>query len=470
MAFFERENDINMQMINPFTIVLISIYLYIIFTEKTVKGIHVKCLCLSAIVQVFAFMGYFISTGSNWYTYDKACLFMMFCNSIFLIFNKRKNMQVKKCVLSWLFMSILSIVIISNFMLIITPYDGLVVDHGAWVEYVVYRLNVEVYPNFNFLTFLVQTIYVLSFILTFFTVKVYYKTEDLLCLYRWADKFFSVYLFLLFLELIMANIFNSNFFTECYTSIFGVDNSTTIELVTNKGDTVGIHGVTREPQHLAYSLLMFMVLNVIYKCKVLKRTMNKYDILKLLFSSMLMFSSGAFSSIVYIFCFLLFCLLLYVERLSKKKKIVALCVLVPSILLIGNTLVILIANGDGYFAMKMNNTLEILYQPEALRGSGIENATRLISIYKAIEYFLNSPFIGLGLGVVDCHSTWISFIASVGMFGFFCWFKFVFSGGEYNKLLILLFYFLPGIVIGLADWVYTFYMIYAIEGCKKGNC
>ena len=144
--------------------------------------------------------------------------------------------------------------------------------------------------------------------------------------------------------------------------------------------------------------------------------------------------------------------------------------LVPSILLIGNTLVILIANGDGYFAMKMNNTLEILYQPEALRGSGIENATRLISIYKAIEYFLNSPFIGLGLGVVDCHSTWISFVASVGMFGFFCWLKFVFSGGKYNKLLIFKFYFLPGIVIGLADWVYTFYMIYAIEGCKKGNC
>lgn len=214
-------------------------------------------------------------------------------------------------------------------------------------------------------------------------------------------KFIKYFLLLLLLELIIKLLGFELFYETIYSVLTNQEINS--NLLQNRGGFPLLHGFTQEPSHLAYALLL----------PILLIDYNKQSNINKVFP-LIIILSGSFRSISVIFFYI-------IKNLANNYKI-------NIGILIGLTVVSLF-NLD-----YANMVIERFYGLFNLINDESSTVIRLISWEYSLNAIINYPFVGVGLGTISSSSGLLGSIASIGFIGILCYFILIIS--VYGKLKI----------------------------------
>lgn len=194
-----------------------------------------------------------------------------------------------------------------------------------------------------------------------------------------------------------------------------------------RGSLVMLHGLTREPSHLATALFLFVLLALLARRSgYLRKTPYGWMLCAVL---ILVFSSS-FSSIAYLASIFGLIIVFVAERKSGTRygrKDLALLILPFALLAVGVLLAFYFV-GDGYYAAKFDNVVGNIENVALGRYGFIESDAgipRIISMVESFSVFLDRPFLGIGLGSIAPYSGIIALLSGAGVAGAALWLSFL---------------------------------------------
>ena len=119
------------------------------------------------------------------------------------------------------------------------------------------------------------------------------------------------------------------------------------------------------------------------------------------------------------------------KPIHKKTEITFFCVCI--FLLIISFVAILVTIADSEIGIRIQaiyENLDIILSSDWVEGSAIgdmSSQARLVSIIQTLIAFSKRPFFGYSLMSMSAHSVFAVYLASVGIYGLLCWYKFYFS-------------------------------------------
>lgn len=453
-----------MQLMNPFSIILICIVGYILYVSKDTKKSYINFMILTIVINALYMQGYFLYLGGNERTYD------FFINALFtlvsLVYLKKYTPKVSSKTLFWSSLFFLSIFIgLVYFM--VDPFQGYVVDSTvgySWDDYAA-GANVEGLPILHYGTIFSAIMYFLEGLLSVVIIRNGLTMED----YRYITNRVIRYLYVLFFygifEFFVKNFINNQVLFFLLGNILGVGGSTYTSSM-ERGSFEALQGFSREPSHYVFSLFLFLVFIFVKEKCLLKKPFSKKEIITISTTFFIMIVSGSFAALIYIFSFL--CILaVYKINFFPKHKRVLLYVCLFAVILGGVTYMATVGlDDDSYLGSRINASFLVLslLSAEGLRGiGGLSSALpRFMSIYETGLDFLDRPLFGVGLSVEACHSGWMTFLSYTGLIGVYLWFKMLFASGHYDKMMIFFFLIIPHILVGIWSWIITIPSIFIV--------
>lgn len=403
---------------SPFSYILVSIYFFIIykfrFTFKTLLAFYV----ISFLLDVVMLRGFFIKIGDKEYYSESIFVFIIcFVNTIYLL-----RYKIKKYLL------IVSFIFFINFFIgiIFTYFVPLEVkvlncsSFGGWDGYVIGKTNKEI-SSVNFLRSFLFFLQLYSFSTCCFIIKQKFTYEIYLNFFNIIKTFLKFYVLFILAECIFKNIFNCFEIIELFNLILG-NGLNTFEGNEIRNGFYVLIGLSREPSHLAYTLFVSLIIFAFG----FKHFKSGNDLFYIVLTFLLLFLTGAFSSIIYS---LLVIILLYTLQSNKLNSKNLILYLVFTVLLFIFAVIILIffipENIDDQFFSRINNIINaleyIILDDWKFRISIKSEYVRLISIFDNLRSFLERPIFGIGAGVELSHSGFISLLSNIGIIGITCW-------------------------------------------------
>lgn len=405
--------------IPPFSFFLIFYVLFVFYKVKELKKFFLSVFTLTLIVSTFVRMGYFFLIGDKIFLINSFLIYLTGSVAIIeIVKNKCKliNFSLLIVVLFFLTLSCLSSFFLPYDKLIITNFDHYLSTINNYIIYSDYYSNVGHIKIGNILTLS------FSFISVFFFLNI--ATKEILKKIFFKMLYWSKINVLYGLaECLNNNLLHSDFFISFSCGLFG-----RLELqhdfLVERGGLYLIQGLCQEASMytfvLFYSSIIFLLSAF---CFPDKKNTNLY----LALTIFLFLVNPAFSGFVFLFLFIIifyFCF----YNVSNRKFFLNLFLCLT--LMCGFLFILFII--DSEILNRIREMFVIINKYDKLlqySSSGI----RFIGIYECFRYFLDNPFLGVGLGLVNCDSALCSSLACLGAGGTLCLLYFIYRISLYYK-------------------------------------
>lgn len=257
------------------------------------------------------------------------------------------------------------------------------------------------------------------------------------------------------LELITKYVLNSEICVEITNFLFPASGGM-VTSTTNRGGLLALQGFTREPSHFSFALFSFCLLLLLLN---LRDKGQPHDIAWLGIACVLMISTAAFSSIMFLLCLTVFFAVYVVYshgsvgrhiRSYNRYLITAIVVSLP-LMFVLFSLIANSADSSNFYLHKGYVLIEYAKEVLSRNYTAIpvteQGFPRLISLAESLRYFAVSPLIGVGIGTVNPYTAFGCSLATVGLVGTTIWFGFLrsfsihFSGRKSFSWLLVIYFF-----------------------------
>lgn len=458
-----------MQLMNPFSIILVCIIGYILYVSKDEKTCYINFLILTIVINALYMQGYFVYIGGNERPYD--LVMNIFFTLISINCFRKYISEVHFKTFTWAGLFFLSI-FLGLVYFTMDPFHGYVVDSTvgySWDDYAA-GANVEGLPVLHYGTIFFALMYFLEGLLSVVIIRDKLTIDDYQYITGKVIKFLYILFFYGIFEFIIKNFINNQILFTLIGGLLGTGSSTyTISM--ERGSFEALQGFSREPSHYVFSLFLFLTFIFVKEQYLSRKPFFKREVLTIIITFLIMLLSGSFAALIYIFSFLCMLIVYKLAFLSKKKRFVFYVALFISILGGIAYLATVGLDDDSYLGSRINASFLVLslLSTDGLRGiGGLSSALpRFMSIYETGLDFLDRPFLGVGLSVESCHSGWMTFLSYTGLLGVYLWFKMLFAEEDHDKLLVLFFLIIPHILVGVWLWIVTIPSIFIVMMLRR---
>ncbi|MCL4512118.1 MAG: hypothetical protein M1470_13825 [Bacteroidetes bacterium] len=384
---------------------------------------------LTASIELFLEVGYFIKIGNVAISYRRVSEAVMFFVSLYTLskYPIRKNKTLKYAI------GLSSISLLAVLLLFIFPSNVLVgTITNSWSEIIRQQAWMS-HPEISIFV-LQEYIQMLIYVTTMLAIYSSFREEDY---FRLIDLFTRVIKFsfvLGVLEFMIKYGFHYLNYGKFLDLVFGYRSSTTI-VARIRGFGVELQGLTQEASH--YSYVLFVSIVILLSRTAISKSQNDYRWIFL--GIVLMVFCMAFSSVLFISAFV--CIYMLYSWNStrhnyasiRKGFLVTVLILAALILILSFNPSSLPTSPRDFFSRRIAS----LFQEERVISSGYwqvdrtalewSNRVRLVSILITLEAFLLRPLFGYGLGTITCFGATAMMLAGTGIFGLYYWTKFNFA-------------------------------------------
>lgn len=420
------------------SLILLFVLFFIITNNKSNINKYYDLFTLDCVLRIYWLQGYFIKIGNNEIANIAAIsdVFLMIY-AVYLIMLKEINFQKQYIVL---FVCFCLINFLGIALEIVFPYDGLLMpdqENGSWDDLVWGKCSMYNYfPAF--------TDYIKSYCLLVmfaFNVMVFKHVYD-------RDKF--IYMFMNIIKLVKFGVYygafefivkniigNLNITYDISEMLLGVNELSVYKEAYMKNGLYTLQGLTREPSHYncflyTYVFLIMLGNQILKNNYFCKKTYGNYSLCLALF---LLFFSGGFSSVWYLFVLLISYLIIKINsrrnvKLITQKSIISLIsfffLLIISICIISQNEYMYTRLKDAFAVLDyIKDADNVVGLPFLLGGTDGLGSTiaRFYSTYVGLVIFIERPIFGLGYCLQQLHSFTAVILANMGILGVYSLYK-----------------------------------------------
>lgn len=445
--------------LSPFAYITLLIILFMFIKNGFSIAFIANLIVINFFFEVARLRGFFIQIGNGEYYIENAITAIsLVVNTLFLMRGKVSLSLIRLSLLSF------AIALLGITLEMIFPLSEKILNPssiGGW-DYYVKGLTQKDYVNINYIRFTLFIIQLLYFFSVCIIVKKYMNSTLFSYIYKRIFFLCKLILVSAVIDFLFKYLFGSKLFFDFITLILG-DGRFSFKFDDIRDGKIILQGLTREPSNFAYSLFYISIFFFI-QASFEKRTINY---LCIILSFCLMWISGSFSTVLYIFCFFLFTLM-YRKTITESKKV---CLYFSFYIILIFIFVIILMflstyNSDSFFLSRINNIINSFYYIISDDWKGRLNITseyvRFIGISDTFKDFLNKPLFGIGGGVELAHSGLITFVSNFGILGTIVWWITLLkisSKKTVSSILLLLILVLPNILKGVYS---TFFSVLPI--------
>lgn len=435
------------------TVLLTLTLLILTFKKLNIRVVFKKILICAMVIQLMVERGYFLKIGSFQLTYGNFCTIYIFFISLIFLYSGKVVVK-KNQVLAWITTFI--ILLLGWFFLIFNPTNAVGGNFDIdWDQILVNNAPLQnIVFTKSMITIIIQ---VLFFLCISFTAYAKFKKSEWLEIYGSVLKISNSIFVLNMIELVTKYIFHSNIYTNVIDKVLGITRATSTELIL-RGNGFGLSGLTKEPSHYAFVLIVLLLLNFADLYRNHSQKYNKRIKLISLLIIVELCLMMSFSALYFGACLLLImgCKLLY----DKANVRVAIFFVIISIIIVVMVIATsnLMANslnetsfwGRRLLSLQQEKSLVFNHEwlsttaPNALEWS---NRVRLGSTYETLILLKYRPLIGLGFASVTAHSSLAMLLSGCGIIGLLAYLNTLFwirncNIFNYNKVFYFLLIFL----------------------------
>ncbi len=400
-----------------FSFFIIGIYIFFL-TVKKVNGLFINSLAFCALINIHIGIGYFINIGSfDLYYYDVVLFLTCFISILELTRIHFPVRYFKRCLFY------VSAVIVSLLMLIINPVTDAVTT-GNEGSYTAYLLGTQKLVSASFVGGSWKSlVWIIMFSITVFVAFSSFSRKDWYSLLYKLSVMCKIVLVFCMVELVLKYIFSD--FSDGYYSIiktvFGTSEKTIYSLI-YRYSGVALQGLTREPSHYVYALMITIL--VLWVDKKVNKSKN---IVWIGVSIICMYVSTSFSMVIGLGIPVAF-YILYSIRKDKRKSIRFIKILFCIIIVLTSVAVFFISEKN--YITHDNVLIHRLFSSrgiflDILTGTSNLSLTtddssitiRLYSVINTVKLLRYRPLFGMGLATTTCHGSAALLIAELGIIG-----------------------------------------------------
>lgn len=465
-----------------FSLIIIAVLTYIaVFSKGTTICKFYKIFTIDCAVRLFFLQGYFVKIGNREIsTAADVCDWVLLLYAIMILFDSRKLLNNKVVIAGLCF---LAMSVISIFCELAFPYDGLLLPKQNlmynWDLYIFGKCSmIQYYPSV--MDYAYHFRHLLIFLIIVAAFKMVFNISHFIRAYMNVINIAKYGIYYGWLEFFLKNIVNNPSITYDFAAVmFGVDKEAVAKAF-SKGIFYALQGFTREPSHFnvfIFSVVMLMILGFFIK-ENMKDTINiklPYSRLTIISGILLLLMTGGFSAVWFVFILPLGTSVLVIRRINitsilkhKGAILFGICCCVVFLFMIVN---------NDYFTERLQNAFHVLAfisNPsgstaglvQACKGDG-STVARLISIYEGINIFVHRPLLGLGYKIQDLHDNTITYLANMGLIGYYLFWRFLISSiksVKYDKLYLGLVFIIGGLPVIMSAYGLCVYWLLFIEG------
>lgn len=335
------------------------------------------------------------------------------------------------------YLSLLIGVIVSDFLLVLTPPADLLPGMHVFLDKLTYDKSDLSMAHFGLDQ--MERFFGLVIIFPFLAIIPSYRIEIKDSLLQKFMIYGRIYSVILILELIFKSSGNSHIYESIYGQLTNYDPTTLSGYNLERAGVPTLHGLTQEPSHLGYALLPYFLASQSFRIKITD----------LLFGLLSLFS-GSFRLVVE---YVLFIFIKFI-RIDKVYYL--------PFILISFLVGAFFSESFSYFMDRLSNFI-------FLDGVG-SGSQRINTLTYCASAFYAHPLFGVGMGSINCYSGVLSVFASLGIWGGICYFKLItslakssyWSYGLIYVIIILLFSYDIRIVYSI-----SFYLMFLLASYAK---
>ncbi len=415
-------------MINPFSVVLIILIGFSILKARRPQELLFNMIILTASIELFVEVGYFIELGNSEITYRRAIELTLFFVSIYVLVNR----PIKKRKFYKYGFYLLTIAIVSLLFLVIFPSNAKVANiENSWEDILLQQKSIAK-PAMSFFV-VQQNFQLVIYVITLFAVYSSFQKEDYFRLIKLVTKIIKFFFILGFFELILKDVLRFENYGKIVEYFFGFSEATIYEART-RGFGKELTGLTKEASH--YSYMLFICITILFSQYAITKSKRYYK--WIIIGMILILFCMSFSSVLFIIA-LIAIYKLYkwnsVQSIKGRvKKLLFITALIAFVIIIvfSFNLNSLSSSSDDFFSRRISSLLEekdvIFNGSWQTDNTALEwsNRVRLLSIFMTLKAFIARPIFGYGFGTITCHGATAMMLAGTGIFGIYFWAKFNF--------------------------------------------
>jgi len=470
-----------------FSVVVFGILLYIMTRRCTYLERYTNLFILTCVLKIYWFQGYLFKIGHNEISsiaYLSNHFLVIY--SLYLIIAGKINInpQILKHTIYFLIVIFLGMMYEK-----IHPYGGLLLpvqdDVTSWDTYVLGMC--EMYPYVPSVSEMARSLFdvgIFSFEVLVF--KSIYNYEWFITLYMKVIDWLKYGIYYGYAEWIIKNLVGNLTVTFSFAEIMLGANEFAVftDARTRDGIFYTVQGLTREPSYFNGFLLtlsLLMLFGNMLKKMANKRnipfpdTYNKYT---LVLCIMLLFFTGGFSAVWFLFVIGSCTILLHIRESGvsifsffiKRKKFIASFIISCSIA------VIALVQNDYFY----NRLIDAFSVVNFLSGNGgyigisalgsdnsiASTITRFVSIYEGVMIFLDRPLMGLSYKVQSIHDWSLMLTINIGIIGMCFLYKMLISSKEkqrYDFFMLFLIFIIGGLPVNICPSALCIYWVLLFE-------
>jgi len=428
-------------MINFGSIILIVILLAI-FHKKRLHDIYSSLFILTILIEINIERGFFVNIGSQSIGYRTICEALMGVLGIYILVRRKK---ILKKFLKIFFVSLLCC-ILGWIILLIYPSGAygatMAVSWDLILTSPIGRQPIVFIPEM-----IIEVIQIVLYHISALAIISLFSRNDWKRILYMFVKYSKWFVICNCSEFVTKDIFNSNIYNELSMFILGTSIDTYYRL-SYRGSIPLLCGLTKEPQHYAFSLavtiILMLVYRVAYKERMTKREI-RFNTLMVSLEVLFLLLCMSFSSVYYFLCLIMIYVFYNAESKgnSSLKIITLIVVLMIGLYGILSNLSSLaeFVGISSFYGRRLNSVLEEL---QLLRNGGWltastaldwSNRVRLGSIFETIKLIKYRPILGLGLASVTAHSSLVMLMSGAGIIGTLVYTYYIFGWVKlYNSI------------------------------------
>ena len=443
-----------------FSFVLIGIIVFILFLKKeSIKKKYVSLFTLTVVLEVNRISGCFVTIIEKEVDYSDIALFTTSVFAIIYLFFNTK-VDKKRFFISIALVVCVCVGVIHTFLEVSevkTIVYGISWDHFA------YGFEEKVPITITIQTFLMITRLFLFLLNSFVVMK--FEKDDIEKVLKICLTTFKIHIGYILIEFMLSRLLQLNVMYQVRDFFFGKNISATIGHF--RGDTFTLLGWTREPSHCAEVLFLFVLI-----C-VLTKNLKKQKIWVILAISF-MFSTGAFTALLYVACLMVLFVIAYEVDLKNRKMIILSVFLLIGVVIAGYS----ILSNDYYLGRITDffDELEYIFSNEydISRGLITSSRVRLASIIENLNLMFLRPLFGWGIGTAYAHSGLASVLSNIGLLGTFFWIYYCLNFIDHSvqrnkKLYFFVVVIAPNFICGNLGVLYSLYVLLLLSFIKKST-
>lgn len=413
---------------NIFSIILLSLLVYNFVKTKSNKSRLLNIVLITALVETYLELGYFISIGSSQISYRLVTELLLFVMSTYILTtNKISKGNFFKATL------LIGVLIFGILNLVINPYDIATGNiNVSWDDMLAYGAKFE---NIHFTFFVLGEFFqFLLYIVSILAICAVSTMDDLKLLILKFAFYTRGMLVIGIAELIIKFAFKNNVYNMFCNMIFGiaVASKNTFEV---RGSGVVLQGLTKEGSHYIYAL--FIAIIVLFA----EHKLNNCSLIWIYVAIALSVSAMSFSALLFLFgiaC--LYCVFWIQNSNSGNVKVFKRALILMLLMSLVGGLFFLSRNYLNYLSISSDNfwsrRIISVYEELGLVFSGEwknqstslewSNRVRLLSVFETLKLMVYRPIFGHGIASVTSHGSTSMLLAGTGIVGTLLWLKFSF--------------------------------------------